>query len=440
MQIKKAIKKGFTLVELVVVIAVIAILAATSVGVYFGMLESANRSADEAAVTQMNKILLLEDTLGDVDSIFDVHEALERNGLYPDDYTALSKGHKFYYDRNEKKILLVNGEGEVVYPEDQTDKDHSDCQWYSLNLSIGTEKIIEEAGEYKVTKAEQFAYVMNEIDKNRSEPVTISLQDDINFNGASISVANLSCDFTLNGNGHTISNLAGNEAYNDGLSSTYNVESKYNAAGFFGTNEKVGTKERFDIIFNNVILDNIHIKSDGGIEGPTKAASNASFIVGQFSGASFIANKVTVQNSSIEAGRNVATFIGNLSEGNTCSVSLTDIKVNSVDVNVHHGRSSLLIGMVEATGSDFAKFEMKSVNIDSASKVNKVGDFETTTTKPYDGTNYYGSSYTEAYFIKYETSAYPVLESALVTYRATKSSKNTELAAVIDSADRTSLR
>ena len=43
---KKA-KKGFTLVELVVVIAVIAILAAVSVGAYFGVTESANNSKAE---------------------------------------------------------------------------------------------------------------------------------------------------------------------------------------------------------------------------------------------------------------------------------------------------------------------------------------------------------------------------------------------------------
>ena len=41
---KRSIKKGFTLVELVVVIAVIAILAGVSVGAYFGITKSANDS------------------------------------------------------------------------------------------------------------------------------------------------------------------------------------------------------------------------------------------------------------------------------------------------------------------------------------------------------------------------------------------------------------
>lgn len=44
----RRIKKGFTLVELVVVIAVIAILSAVSVGAYFGITDSANHSRAEA--------------------------------------------------------------------------------------------------------------------------------------------------------------------------------------------------------------------------------------------------------------------------------------------------------------------------------------------------------------------------------------------------------
>ena len=44
MKLFKKAKRGFTLVELVVVIAVIAILAAVSVGAYFGVTESANKS------------------------------------------------------------------------------------------------------------------------------------------------------------------------------------------------------------------------------------------------------------------------------------------------------------------------------------------------------------------------------------------------------------
>ena len=54
MKLVKKAKRGFTLVELVVVIAVIAILAAVSVGAYFGVTESANKSKLEQESKQFH--------------------------------------------------------------------------------------------------------------------------------------------------------------------------------------------------------------------------------------------------------------------------------------------------------------------------------------------------------------------------------------------------
>lgn len=60
MKANNKIKKGFTLVELVVVIAVIAILSAVSVGAYFGVTDSANDSklTSESANIKLNITLL----------------------------------------------------------------------------------------------------------------------------------------------------------------------------------------------------------------------------------------------------------------------------------------------------------------------------------------------------------------------------------------------
>ena len=57
MKLVKKAKRGFTLVELVVVIAVIAILAAVSVGAYFGVTESANNSRLEQETKQFHTAL-----------------------------------------------------------------------------------------------------------------------------------------------------------------------------------------------------------------------------------------------------------------------------------------------------------------------------------------------------------------------------------------------
>lgn len=59
MKLFKKAKKGFTLVELVVVIAVIAILSAVSVGAYFGIITQARNSAAEQDASQVKTSLQL---------------------------------------------------------------------------------------------------------------------------------------------------------------------------------------------------------------------------------------------------------------------------------------------------------------------------------------------------------------------------------------------
>lgn len=53
----KKLKKGFTLVELVVVIAIIAILSAASVATYFGVTTSARKTTGKAEAQQVMDVI-----------------------------------------------------------------------------------------------------------------------------------------------------------------------------------------------------------------------------------------------------------------------------------------------------------------------------------------------------------------------------------------------
>ena len=96
MKIFKKMKKGFTLVELVVVIAVIAILAAVSVGAYFGITDSANASKLEQEAKQ-------------------VHTAIQTVALAPNEHSSLTSNGLTITDVDSFKDELEKNLGNDVY-------------------------------------------------------------------------------------------------------------------------------------------------------------------------------------------------------------------------------------------------------------------------------------------------------------------------------------
>ena len=113
--IKRNNKKGFTIVELVIVIAVIAILAAVLIPTFAGIIKKANLSADEQAVRQMNTALAMyEAENGKPANLVEAKKALDEalvnveGGLVP-----VTQGYAFYWDSVNNEIVLV-GEGDTI--------------------------------------------------------------------------------------------------------------------------------------------------------------------------------------------------------------------------------------------------------------------------------------------------------------------------------------
>ena len=117
---KNTNKKGFTIVELVIVIAVIAILAAVLIPTFASIVKKANQSADIQATRQMNTVLATEPNTNTIEAAVDVLAESgynAKNVLIP-----VSTGHGFYYNTDENAIWLVNEKDNntVVYPEGKT--------------------------------------------------------------------------------------------------------------------------------------------------------------------------------------------------------------------------------------------------------------------------------------------------------------------------------
>jgi len=126
---KKIIKRsGFTIVELVIVIAVIAILASVLVPTFGDVIQKANQSKDIQTVKNMNTALAIysaaisnEPMLASlIHDINDVMDALNKAGFdTAKELTPLCKGHVFYWYRRLNQIVYVNDDESffrLVYP------------------------------------------------------------------------------------------------------------------------------------------------------------------------------------------------------------------------------------------------------------------------------------------------------------------------------------
>ncbi len=107
-------KKGFTIVELVIVIAVIAILAAVLIPTFVNLTKKANMSSDQQAVRHMNTLLAMDETKPT--NTDEVVEILIENG-YKDDLTTYYDGYTLAWLAEKNKIVLVENNA-VVWPKD----------------------------------------------------------------------------------------------------------------------------------------------------------------------------------------------------------------------------------------------------------------------------------------------------------------------------------
>lgn len=111
---KKHIKKGFTLIELVVVIAVIAILAAVSVVTYVSITRKARQSADEQTVAAMNSHLKIN---LNIENPTDAFKTLQDDGIYFQNVKPQTEGAEFALNLKANKVVLLKDD-KVIYPAD----------------------------------------------------------------------------------------------------------------------------------------------------------------------------------------------------------------------------------------------------------------------------------------------------------------------------------
>ena len=115
-------KRAFTIVELVIVIAVIGILAAVLIPTFSSLIQKANMNSDEAAVKSMNTYLSADEQInGKPASWQDAVKVLSKSNLDAENYRALSSEHQLVWDASINRVLYVEKTTQtVVYPEEYT--------------------------------------------------------------------------------------------------------------------------------------------------------------------------------------------------------------------------------------------------------------------------------------------------------------------------------
>lgn len=222
---KKLHKKGFTIVELVIVIAVIAILAAVLIPTFVNVTKRAKLSVDQQAVYEMNIVLAADEAKnGAPADVSEVLLVLEEEGISAKNYTPLTSGLSFVWAEDVNRILLVDENG-VVYPEDYIGVSQAEY-WHDLATAAidSAEKALDEqllAENYTVRIGETGYPELTEAIGAAKAGDEVRLlahcttDSKIEIEGKS--------DFTLDLNGYTIGALNGREFYGITVSECDNV-------------------------------------------------------------------------------------------------------------------------------------------------------------------------------------------------------------------------
>ena len=355
---KKSNRKGFTIVELVIVIAVIAILAAVLIPTFSNLIKKANESSDVQAVRQMNTFLAADGAVTPTTPgrLLDV---LKEGGFDAENYKPLVADRAFFWDRSLNQILYVDTTtGEVLFPKKV---EANQATWYSLNGSTTlfgqtvSENLLLEAPaktqEFAVSNGADFIKVAEFVRNNKDfytslekDPtgtkgtegtITIVLSGDINLQGADINFTqdettglNVVFKSDVEGTKRTISGL-----YISDQHTTTGSDADGNAASNYG-------HSLFNYI-NDLTVSDIAIEYSviGGY-----SASQAGFFAGQVSGDASFTN-VSVTYSDIQGLKKVGVLCG-YTHG---KVTFNNVVIDNCTVSSAQGEAGVVIGVVEVS-------------------------------------------------------------------------------------------
>lgn len=112
-------KRGFTIVELVIVIAIIAILAAVLIPTFSSLVQSAQMASDTSLITNLNKELAMAEAKdGKNATMSDVIKDLEDAGYSLALLTPTAEGCYIAWDADTDRVVYMDSEFKILYPKE----------------------------------------------------------------------------------------------------------------------------------------------------------------------------------------------------------------------------------------------------------------------------------------------------------------------------------
>ena len=141
-------KKGFTIVELVIVIAVIAILAAVLIPTFSNLIKKANISNDTAIAKNLNTAISVAGVLDGVETFEDAIAAVREQGFLLANLNAKTDGCYFVWEAESKQFLLVDTKADfkVLY---SANKDYAPigASWNIITSDLTAAGELEQLGK-----------------------------------------------------------------------------------------------------------------------------------------------------------------------------------------------------------------------------------------------------------------------------------------------------
>lgn len=370
-------KKGFTIVELVIVIAIIAILAAVLIPTFASLIRKANESADIQACRQMNTYLAVNEVTGNKD-ITDVYAALKAGGMTAKDYRPLVSDRYFFWDSKLNRVLYTDKDNKVLFPDEYKDvKSKSEettngNQWYSLSGKIDTssakvvipDKAPEANTELSAASAADLVKIAEYVKQYKSviqgQTITININANMNLNGADIcfvddNKSEYAPNVVINGYNHTITGLYVSDNHSGfGTSSDGSASNNYGAAMFGWV--------------KNLTVNNLTI--DSAVVGTYEKSQGAIF-ASHVSGDVNITN-VTISNSTVYGKNKTGLLFGYVTK-DAFKINLEKINIVNSKVYANEGECGLLFGVATSsseTDDHNATITFSDVKFDGNSSAN----------------------------------------------------------------------